>query len=84
MKADIRHSVATEGDRLHDHLPFALAHALVNHPEKASDWWLSVGIVSQGIYMRGEEVHQPIHELVHPSWGSQVAKVCYQSGRAVG
>ncbi len=62
----------------------ALAYALVNHGEKASDWWLSVGIVSQGILMRGEEVDQPIHELVHPSWSSQLAKVSYPSGRAEG
>ncbi len=74
-------SVATEGDLLHNDLPCALAYALVNHPEKASDWWLSVGIVSQGIFVRDEEVRQPIHELVHPSWGSQVAKVSYRSGR---
>ena len=57
--------MATEGHLLHDDLACALAYALVNHPEKASDWWLSVGIVRQGIYMWGEEVHQPIHELVH-------------------
>lgn len=80
----VRNSVATEGDRLHDDLVCALAYALVNHGEEASDWWLSVGIVSQGIFMRGEEVDQPIHELVHPSWSSQVAKVSYPSGRAVG
>ena len=45
---------------------------------------MSVGNVSQGIFTRGEEVDQPIHELVHPSWSSQLAKVCYQSGRAEG
>ncbi len=50
----------------------------------ASDWMLSVGIVSQGIIVLGEEVPQPIHELVHPSWGSQVAKASYRSRRAEG
>ncbi len=81
----VRSSVATEGDRLHDDLAFALAYALVNHGEKASDWWWSVGIVSQGILVMGEEAQlQPIHALVHPSWGSQVAEASYPSGRAVG
>ena len=84
LTAGVRNSVATEGDRLHDDLACALAYVLVNHGEKASDWWLSVGIVSQGILMWGEEVHQPIHALVHPSWGSQVGKAIYRSGRAVG
>ena len=77
----VRNSVATEGDLLHMDLPCALAYALVNHPEKASGWWLSVGIVSQGILVRNEEQLQPIHALVHPSWGSQVAKASYPSGR---
>lgn len=71
----VRNSVATEGEFLHDDLVLALAYTLLNHSAKAKGWWLSVGIVHQGIiveeeYMpvRGAVRYETLQELVHPSW----------------
>ena len=77
--ASVRESVVTEGEGLHTDLLAAMSYALTNHPEKAMAWWLSVGIVRQGILVpadyrvRGAFPLEAMVELVHPSWNSDEA-----------
>ena len=77
----VRKSVATEGDHLHTDLVGAMAYALTGHPEKALDWWLSVGIVRQfnispsdPIRAQTDPIRAQIDALVHPLWSPQLVK----------
>ncbi len=69
----VRKSVATEGDHLHTDIVGAMAYALTSHPEKALDWWLSVGIVRQ-FNISSDSIRAQIDALVHPLWSPQLVK----------
>ena len=74
LTAGVRNSVATEGDHLHEDLGCAIFYALTGHPEKAMDWWLSVGIVRQLLVLPPGSIRDQIHARVHPSWSSQYGR----------